>query len=82
MARARALRAGGSYVIRDKNPRLPLAAFQAAMQLGRESVDPDEIEAVAVSLLHQKYVKAYVSHERQTLVLSKLNAFPPLSRHL
>lgn len=37
------------------------------------------MECIVANLIFQKYVKGYISHKLRTVVLSKQDAFPPLS---
>ncbi|GAA5826818.1 hypothetical protein JCM5353_005406 [Sporobolomyces roseus] len=48
---------------------------------GQESLDLDDLESIAVSLMDQGYVKAYIMHSKRILVLQKGEnfGFPPLS---
>ncbi|KAI7900741.1 uncharacterized protein BX663DRAFT_544623 [Cokeromyces recurvatus] len=39
----------------------------------------EDLECILVSLISQGYIRGYIQHQRQRLVLSKLNAFPPIS---
>jgi len=62
-----------------KQFQLPIAKFQAGLQWMGVVMDLDEVECVLVNLIYRKYVKGYISHKNQILVLSKADAFPPLS---
>ena len=42
-------------------------------------MDADEIECILANLIYSGYIKGYISHQHGKLVLSKSNAFPPLS---
>ncbi|GAA6021259.1 hypothetical protein JCM11491_001529 [Sporobolomyces phaffii] len=48
---------------------------------GVEDLDEDDIESIAVSLMDQGYIKAYIMHSKRLLVLQKGQhfGFPPLS---
>ncbi|KAI9487069.1 MAG: hypothetical protein EXX96DRAFT_627751 [Benjaminiella poitrasii] len=39
----------------------------------------DDLECILVSLISQGYVRGYIQHQRQRLIVSKVNAFPPIS---
>ncbi|XP_033637275.1 PCI domain-containing protein 2-like [Asterias rubens] len=47
-----------------------------------EDVDSAEVECILANLIHQGYIKGYISHQHQKLVISKQNPFPPLSSFL
>ncbi|KAI9259305.1 hypothetical protein BY458DRAFT_534975 [Sporodiniella umbellata] len=42
--------------------------------------DLNEIECILVSLVSQGYIRGYLHHQKQILVLSRVNAFPPISQ--
>ena len=42
-------------------------------------MDEDDVECAVANLIHKKYVKGYISHKSQTVVLSKVEPFPPIS---
>ncbi|CAH8500861.1 unnamed protein product [Heterobilharzia americana] len=44
-----------------------------------EDVDPDETECILANLIHEGKIKGYLAHQQQKLVVSKLQAFPPLT---
>ncbi|KAI8057425.1 hypothetical protein BDF21DRAFT_159903 [Thamnidium elegans] len=54
-----------------------LKAFQVASD---EPYTIYDMECILVSLVSQHYIKGYVHHTRQRVVLSKVNAFPPISQ--
>lgn len=39
----------------------------------------DEVECLVANLIFRRYVKGYLSHKSRVAVLSKVDAFPPLS---
>ena len=41
-----------------------------------EILDMDEIECIVANLIFQGKIKGYLSHERQTLIVSKADPFP------
>ena len=41
-------------------------------------MDLDEVECIVANLIAQKQIKGYIAHAQATLVLSKLDPFPPL----
>lgn len=44
-------------------------------------MDEDDVECAVANLIHKKYVKGYISHKNQMLVLSKADPFPAVSAH-
>jgi hypothetical protein len=63
------------YKIMD-NTRLNLNSFEYIMNKLGEEVDIDEIECIIANLIYQNKLKAYMSHEKRFLVLSKNDPFP------
>ncbi|KAI8083291.1 uncharacterized protein B0P05DRAFT_536811 [Gilbertella persicaria] len=53
-----------------------LAAIQFATQ---SDYALEDIECMLVSLVSQGYMRGYLQHQKQRIVLSKVNAFPPIS---
>lgn len=66
----------------EENPakaaQLPLGLFQKALRWQGLDLDMDEVECVTANLIYKKYVKGYISHKNQVVVLSKLAPYPPL----
>ena len=38
----------------------------------------DEVECVMANLIFRSFVKGYIAHKSLVVVISKVNAFPPL----
>ncbi|KAI7874777.1 uncharacterized protein EV154DRAFT_78518 [Mucor mucedo] len=55
-----------------------LKAFYFASPTGT-SYTVEDMECILVSLVSQNYIRGYLQHSKQRLVLSKVNAFPPIS---
>ena len=45
----------------------------------QDAFDCDEAECILVNLIYKGWIKGYVSHEHQMLVLSKALPFPQIS---
>jgi len=63
---------------------IPVGAFKAALNFKKEYDDDEEIEEEEVmcilsNLIHDNKIKGYISFQHLKVVLSKQNAFPPLS---
>lgn len=58
--------------------KLPLDYLVLSMQLGGVDAHRDEVECMLAVLIHQNFIKGYISHKVGFLVLSKKNAFPPV----
>ncbi|MBN3281834.1 PCID2 protein, partial [Polyodon spathula] len=63
-----------------KTHQLPLDAFLVALKFMQvDDVDTDEVQCILANLIYVGHIKGYISHQHQTLVVSKQNLFPPLS---
>ena len=63
-----------------KTHQLSISSFTALLHwLGEEDVDDDEVECIVANLIYENKIKGYISHAHRKLVVSKQNAFPPLS---
>ncbi|XP_035205836.1 PCI domain-containing protein 2-like isoform X2 [Stegodyphus dumicola] len=63
---------------------IPVSAFKAALNFRKEYEDDDVIEdeevmCILSNLIHDNKMKGYISYQHLKVVLSKQNAFPPLS---
>jgi len=66
-----------------KTHQLSISSFTAAFHwMGEEDVDDDEVQCIIANLIFEDKIKGYISFQHQKLVISKQNAFPPLSSKL
>ncbi|XP_072034806.1 PCI domain-containing protein 2-like isoform X2 [Amphiura filiformis] len=63
--------------------QLPIDAFLTALKfMGVDDVDSDEVQCLLANQIYQGYIKGYISHQHQKLVISKQNPFPQLETFL
>lgn len=63
-----------------KTHQLPISAFTVAFHwMGETDVDDDEMQCILANLIYEDKIKGYISYQYKKLVVSKVNAFPPLS---
>jgi len=63
-----------------KTHQIPIDAFLAAMKMMEvEDIDADETQCIIANLIYEGKIKGYISHQHNKLVVSKKDAFPPLS---
>ncbi|ELT88079.1 hypothetical protein CAPTEDRAFT_225576 [Capitella teleta] len=63
-----------------KTHQLPIKDFTVALHmLGETDIDEDEVECILANLIYENKIKGYLSHQHHKLVISKQNAFPPLT---
>lgn len=56
--------------------KIQLDHIMHSVHLSSTDVSRDEVECILANLIHQNYIKGYISHKVGFLVLSKKNAFP------
>lgn len=62
---------------------VPIDAFLTALKfMDQEDVDADEVQCILANLIYKNYIKGYLSHQHNKLVVSKQNAFPSLASFL
>ncbi|KPJ01261.1 PCI domain-containing protein 2-like [Papilio xuthus] len=67
------------YLIENTH-QIEIASFQAALQLvGQDDVDSDETQCIVANLIYDGKIKGYISYQHKKVVVSKQNAFPPLT---
>merc|ERR1711915_1074171 len=60
--------------------QISVEAFTTALRMMKvEDVDNDETSCILANLIYQGRIKGYLSYQHNKLVVSKQNAFPPLS---
>ncbi|KAJ9576957.1 hypothetical protein L9F63_006483 [Diploptera punctata] len=63
-----------------KTHQVPLEALLISLKcMEVVDMDLDEIESIVANLIFEGKIKGYISHQHKKLVVSKQNAFPPLS---
>ena len=64
------------YLVQGKATQLKLHLFQRAFAWLGCPTDMDEVECILANLIFKGLIKGYISHQKQTLVLSKKDPFP------
>ncbi|CAG9795111.1 unnamed protein product [Diatraea saccharalis] len=64
----------------ENSHQIDIASFQAALQImGHDDVDAAETQCIVANLIYDGKIKGYISYQHQKVVVSKQNAFPPLT---
>lgn len=64
----------------ENTHQIDIGSFQAALQImGQDDVDSDETQCIVANLIYDGKIKGYISYQHKKVVVSKQNAFPPLS---
>jgi hypothetical protein len=58
---------------------VPLVLFQAALAAQGVQRDMDEVLCLVANLVYRGFIKGYISHKLQVVVVSKDNPFPGYS---
>lgn len=61
-----------------KASRVPVPAFQAELKVAGEQMDMEGAECLVANSIFKGYIKGYISHDTQLVVLSKADPFPRL----
>ncbi|KAI8808471.1 hypothetical protein BJ742DRAFT_893344 [Cladochytrium replicatum] len=64
--------------LNEKNTRMPMRLFQTALHLSGTEADMLEVECMLANMIDKGYMKRYLSHEKQFVVLSQKDPFPSL----
>lgn len=59
-----------------KSTKIQFRMFQIAMRCAGVDLDLDEVQCILANLIFEQKIKGYLSHEHQTLVVSKDTPFP------
>ncbi|KAL7419999.1 COP9 signalosome (CSN) subunit [Cryptotrichosporon argae] len=68
-----------AWLASDRSSRIPLSTFQLALDKHGVGADADEVECMVANMIYRGFIKGYISHEKQMVVLAKTNPFPPIS---
>ncbi|KAG8684160.1 COP9 signalosome (CSN) subunit [Ceratobasidium sp. 394] len=68
-----------AWIIHEKSLRAPISLFHAAFTVAGQNMEAAEAECMVANMIHKGYIRGYISHEKQTVVLAKVAAFPTLS---
>mmetsp|Transcript_10219 Transcript_10219/g.33735 ORF Transcript_10219/g.33735 Transcript_10219/m.33735 type:complete len:237 (-) Transcript_10219:344-1054(-) len=64
------------FLLEGKAAQIKLPVLRRALAFLGSDVDADEVECILANLIYKGLVKGYISHQKQTLVLSKKDPFP------
>ncbi|THH28418.1 hypothetical protein EUX98_g5768 [Antrodiella citrinella] len=68
-----------AFVALQKSTRIEVSIFHSALQIAGEEVSVEEAECLVANMIYKGYMRGYISHERQIVVLAAANAFPSLA---
>ena len=67
------------WIASAKGTRIPVAMFHSSLQIAGMDVSLEEAECFVANQIYKGFMKGYISHEKQMVVLSAMNAFPRLA---
>ncbi|KAH9844364.1 uncharacterized protein C8Q71DRAFT_696573 [Rhodofomes roseus] len=67
------------WIASSKGTRIPVAMFHSSLQIVGMDVSLEEAECFVANQVYKGFMKGYISHEKQMVVLSAVNAFPRLA---
>lgn len=63
----------------DQPTRLRISSVHKALQMSGIDVAVEEAECIIANMIYRGYVKGYISHEKQMVVLAARDPFPSLA---
>ncbi|KZT71567.1 hypothetical protein DAEQUDRAFT_809881 [Daedalea quercina L-15889] len=67
------------WIASSRGTRIPVAMFHSSLQIAGMDVSLEEAECFVANQIYKGFMKGYISHEKQMVVLSAVNAFPRLA---
>lgn len=67
------------WVAGDKGTRIPIRMFHGALRISGSDVPQEEAECLVANMIYKGFMRGYISHEQQMVVLASTNAFPRLA---
>ncbi|KAJ3533384.1 hypothetical protein NM688_g7288 [Phlebia brevispora] len=67
------------WVVSDKSTRIPVSLFHSALRIAGMDVPSDEAECLVANMIYRGFIRGYISHEKQMVVLANKNAFPRIA---
>ncbi|ESK89361.1 cop9 signalosome complex subunit 12 [Moniliophthora roreri MCA 2997] len=69
------------WIASEKNSRIPISMFHASLRISGIDVEAEEAECLVANQIYKGFIRGYISHEKQMVVLANTNAFPrPIDR--
>ena len=66
------------WVACDKSTRIPVSMVHCSLRISGNDVSMDEAECFVGNMIYKGYMRVYISHEKQMVMLARTNAFPRL----
>ena len=69
-----------SWLVLEKPTRIPISMFHAGLRIAGQDIPVEEAECLTAVMIFKGYIRGYISHEKQTVVLATSGAFPSLTQ--
>ncbi|GLB34162.1 putative PCI domain contatining protein [Lyophyllum shimeji] len=67
------------WVATNKSTRIPILMFHSSLKISGVDVVEAEAECLVANMIYKGFMRGYISHEKQMVVLAQTNAFPRLA---
>ncbi|KAG6902464.1 hypothetical protein C0995_016326 [Termitomyces sp. Mi166 len=67
------------WVATDKSTRIPVSMFRSSLTISGIDASQDEAECLVANMIYKGFMRGYISHEKQMVVLAQTNTFPRLA---
>lgn len=67
------------WVVSNKTTRIPISMFHTSLKISGNDVPEEEAECLVANMIYKGFMRGYISHEKQMVVLAANNTFPPLA---
>ncbi|CAA7260139.1 unnamed protein product [Cyclocybe aegerita] len=64
------------WVASEKATRIPISMFHTALAISGNEVPEEEAECLVANMIYKGFIRGYISHEKQMVVLASTNSFP------
>jgi len=65
-----------SWVATGKATRIPITLFHTALRISGLDIPEEEAECLVANQIYRNFLRGYISHEKQMVVLASTNTFP------
>jgi len=64
------------WVATGKGTRIPISMFHTALKVSGTDMTEEEAECLVANMIYKNFMRGYISHEKQMVVLAATNTFP------
>ncbi|KAJ2934532.1 hypothetical protein H1R20_g2551, partial [Candolleomyces eurysporus] len=64
------------WLAADKSTRMPISMFHMGLKIAGIETDVEEAECYVANMIYKGFIRGYISHEKQMVVLAMNNSFP------